>query len=194
MTHKRSKVLTEAERKNEWGLTKKQEAFCQIYVTQPSITQTEAAREAGYVTAHAAVQANHLLQTPHVVARIEALKADYYKKHEVTFDNHVTKLAELRDLAAKNGNYPAAVSAERYRGMAAGLYVDRKEILMGKIDQMSRDEVMKEIQRMQKEYPQLAAISPTFTIEAKPNVTEARAEVVGRLIQEDQGDSGLDED
>ena len=53
----------------------------------------------------------------------------------------------------------AAVAAEKSRGQAAGLYIDRKEILHGKIDQMDREQVMKEIQKLQKEFPALAAVA-----------------------------------
>jgi hypothetical protein len=198
LTYKHGEILSEERRKNEWGLTKKQEQFAQIYVTRPELNQTDCAREAGYSEQNAGKMAYMFLsnkQYSHVLARIESLKQEYYKRHEVTFENHVTKLAELRDLAAKNGNYPAAVSAERYRGMAAGLYIDRKEIMMGKIDQMSREEVLAEISRMKQQYPQLMDISPTFTIEAKKNEpTQARTKTLGQIIQEDQPLSGLDED
>ena len=57
------------------------------------------------------------------------------------------------------GNFAAAVAAEKSRGQAAGLYIDRKEILHGRIDQMSRDEVMREIQRLQEEFPALQAVA-----------------------------------
>ena len=87
------------------------------------------------------------------------IKSELARKYEVTFENHVQKLAELRDTAIQNNNYSAAVSAEKYRGQAAGLYIDRKEILHGKIDQMSRDQVMAEIKRLQEEFPGLAAVS-----------------------------------
>ena len=57
------------------------------------------------------------------------------------------------------GNFAAAVAAEKSRGQAAGLYIDRKEILHGKIDQMNRDEVMREIKRIQEEFPALAVVT-----------------------------------
>jgi hypothetical protein len=38
------------------------------------------------------------------------------------------------------------------------LYIDRKEILHGRIDQMSKDEVLKEIQKLQEDFPALQAI------------------------------------
>ena len=57
------------------------------------------------------------------------------------------------------GNFAAAVAAEKSRGQAAGLYIDRKEILHGKIDSMNRDEVMKEIKRIQEEFPALKSFT-----------------------------------
>jgi hypothetical protein len=49
---------------------------------------------------------------------------------------------------------------------AAGLYIDRKEILHGKIDQMSKEEVLSEIKRIQQEYPALIeATSPAIEMD-----------------------------
>ena len=88
-------------------------------------------------------------------------------KYEVTFEGHVKKLAEIRDGAMQNGNYAAAVAAEKSRGQAAGLYIDRKEILHGKIDQMNRDEVMREIKKLQEEYPALALVANGNVVDAE---------------------------
>jgi hypothetical protein len=100
---------------------------------------------------------------PQVLERIRVIKTELQQKFEVTFDGHVRKLAEIRDQAMQNGNYSAAVTAEKSRGQAAGLYIDRKEILTGKIDQMSREEVLVEIKRIQEEFPQLReALSPAI--------------------------------
>ena len=82
------------------------------------------------------------------------------RKYEVTYVKHVSKLAQLRDEAMQNGAYAAAINAEKARGQAGGLYIDRKEILHGKIDQMSREEVMRAIAEMQKEFPVLKDITP----------------------------------
>ena len=81
------------------------------------------------------------------------------RKYEVSFEGHVKKLAEIRDAAMTGGNFAAAVAAEKSRGQAAGLYIDRKEILHGRIDQMNRDEVMREIKRLQEEFPALQAVA-----------------------------------
>ena len=141
----------------ETGLTPMQEKFATIYATE-ELTQTEAALQAGYAESNAHAIASRMLNGrdyPQVLERVRQIKIELQSKFEVTFESHVRKLAQIRDDALQNGNFAAAVSAEKSRGQAAGLYIDRKEILMGKIDQMSRDEVMKEIKRMQDEFPQL---------------------------------------
>lgn len=147
------------------GLTEKQEKFCRIYATE-DVTRTEAARLAGYTDKTAPIAGSRFLNGrdfPHILARIAEIKEELSKKYEVTFDNHVRQLARIRDAAYEKGNYPAAVSAEKARGQAAGLYISRQEILVGKIDQMSREEVLAEIAKLQKEFPVLAnATAPTI--------------------------------
>ena len=138
--------------RTEKGITPKQEEFARIYVCE-DISQTEAAIRAGYSVRSAHAIASQLLngeRYPQVVARIRELKHELAKKYEVTFEGHVKKLAEIRDLAMQNGNYPAAVAAEKSRGQA---------ILHGRIDQMDRDQVIKEIEKLQKEFPALAALA-----------------------------------
>ena len=67
-------------------------------------------------------------------------------------------MARIRDKASESGNWNAAVAAETRRGQIAGLYVDKKEILTGTIDSMSRDEVEQKIQDLKKQY----SIETTF--------------------------------
>jgi hypothetical protein len=40
------------------------------------------------------------------------------------------------------------VNAERLRGQAAGLYIERREIRTGSIDDMSRDDVLKQLKEL----------------------------------------------
>ena len=137
-THKPTLEIV-ANPRTEKNITPKQEEFAKLYVCE-DISQTEAAVRAGYSVKSAHAIASQLLngqRYPHVVARIGELKAEL----------------------AKGGNFAAAVAAEKSRGQAAGLYIDRKEILHGKIDQMDREQVMKEIQKLQKEFPALAAVA-----------------------------------
>ena len=157
-THKPRMEIVANPRK-EKSITPKQEEFCKLYVCE-DISQTEAALRAGYSPKSAHAIASQLLngeRYPHVVERIREIKTELSQKYEVSFEGHVKKLAEIRDAAMQNGNFPAAVAAEKSRGQAAGLYIDRKEILHGRIDQMTRDEVLREITKLQEEYPALAA-------------------------------------
>ena len=145
----------------EKGITPKQEEFCRIYVCE-DVSQTEAAVRAGYSVKSAHAIASQLLngqRYPQDVQRIGVLKSELSKKYEVSFEGHVKKLAEIRDAALVGGNFAAAVADEKSRGQAAGIYIDRKEILHGRIDQMDREQVMKEIERLQKEFPALAAVA-----------------------------------
>jgi hypothetical protein len=137
------------------GLTEKQEKFCRIYATE-DVTRTEAAKMAGFGDGTASWAASRFLNGrdyPHVLARVGEIKEELARKYEVTFDGHIRQLARIRDMALEKGNYTAAHAAEKSRGQAAGLYISRSEILIGKIDQMSRDEVLAEIVKLQSQFP-----------------------------------------
>lgn len=154
----------------EKSITSRQEKFCKLYATE-NYTQTQCVLMAGYSTNIRAAyqQASKLLDGksyPHVVERIRELRQELVGHYEVTFDNHVRRMAEIRDAALASGNFASAVAAEKARGQAAGLYITRQEILIGKIDQMSKDEVMAEINRIMSEYPILIeATAPTIDME-----------------------------
>lgn len=159
-THKNTLDIV-ANPRQEKQITPKQEEFCKIYVCE-DVSQTEAALRAGYSKKSAHAIASQLLNGrnfPHVVKRIAELKQELAHKYEVTFEGHVKKLAELRDAALQGGNFAAAVAAEKSRGQAAGIYIDRKEILHGRIDQMDKEEVLKEIKKLQEDFPALAAVT-----------------------------------
>ena len=141
--------------KKEKGLTEKQEKFCRIYATE-DVTRTEAARLAGYSDTTAPIAGSRFLNGrdyPQILVRIAEIKEELSKKYEVSFDGHVRQLAKIRDMALEKGNYTAAVAAEKSRGQVAGLYISRSEILVGKIDQMSREEVLAEIAKLQSQFP-----------------------------------------
>jgi hypothetical protein len=69
------------------------------------------------------------------------LKAVQRAKNEITFEGIATKLGEIRDVALADGSYGPAVTAEIARAKLAGLMVDRKELKIHKIDNMSRDQL-----------------------------------------------------
>jgi hypothetical protein len=63
------------------------------------------------------------------------------KKFELTHDGAVEDLYKLRDDAWSAGNFTAAINAQNLLLKVGGLIVDRREVLHGKVDQMSRGEV-----------------------------------------------------
>ena len=134
------------------GLTDKQQIFVKIFSeNEGRLTPTECARQAGYSEASANVTSSQLLngkRYPKVVEAIIKRRAEIEKTHEVKLNKHVQELARLREKSLQEKSYSAAVNAERLRGQAAGLYVDRKEIRTGTIDSMSREEVLNKLKEL----------------------------------------------
>lgn len=154
--------------RRERGLTEKQERFAR-YVAGGNMTYAEAAVKAGLQADYASALMNEK-KFPRVVERVREIKQELAYRTDLTFESHVAKMAEIRDAAMDKGNFTAAVAAEKSRGQAAGFYVSRSEIMVGKIDQMSREEVMAEIKRLQAEFPSL--VTGGEVIDAEPLAIE----------------------
>ena len=61
----------------------------------------------------------------------------------------------------ENGAYSAAVQAEYRRGQAQGdIYVSKSEIRTGSIDQMSREDVERELERIRESFEPVIDITP----------------------------------
>ena len=138
--------------RGEDGLTEKQRIFVEIYTANEGrMTPTECARQSGYKVERAATTASELLiikRYPRVVAAVKKKRNELAETHKVEMDKHVQELARLRDRALGDKSHSAAINAERLRGQAAGLYVERKEIRTGSIDEMSRDDVLKQLKEL----------------------------------------------
>ena len=134
------------------GLTEKQRIFVEIYTANEGrLTPTECARQSGYKRERAATTASELLnvnKNPKVVSAVMKRRNEIADTHKVEMNKHVQELARLRDKALNEKSYSAAVNAERLRGQAAGLYIDRKEIRTGSIDDMSREDVLKKLKEI----------------------------------------------
>ena len=133
-------------------LTDKQRVFVKIYAeNEGRLTPTECARQAGYAEGSANVTSSQLLngkRYPKVVDAVIKRRAELEKTHEVKLNKHVQELARLREKSLVEKSFSAAVNAERLRGQAAGLYIDRKEIRTGTIDSMSREDVLKQLKEL----------------------------------------------
>lgn len=125
------------------GITSKQEKFAQLVVQ--GITITDAYKEAydAENMQHRTVQkrAHELNINPRVAARIEELRKPIIEKIGITLDDHLRDLLSLRNRAADEGQYSAAISAEVARGKAAGLHIDKSQILGANGQPLERIEV-----------------------------------------------------
>jgi len=134
------------------GLTDMQRVFVEVYTeNEGRMTPTACARQAGYKPERANVTGSELLNIkkfPRVVAAVVRRREEIANTHRVQMGKHVQELARLRERALGEKSYSAAVNAERLRGQAAGLYIERKEIRTGSIDDMSRDDVLKQLKEL----------------------------------------------
>ena len=87
-------------------------------------------------------------------------KEERLRKHEVTYEGHVAELARLREAALKKGSFSSAVNAEANRGKAAGLYIDRKIIKTGKLEDMSEQELEAKMKQILNDYSQIINVTP----------------------------------
>ena len=146
-------------------LTRKQQLFVKELVSNDGlITNREAAERAGYPASSAHTRAYELMnpnKCPHVVAEIKKYRDELDEKYGVDFKRHIRDLAKIKQAALDAGAYSAAVQAERLRGMAQGdIYVSKSEIRHGTIDQMSTEEVERELQRIREGFEQVIDITP----------------------------------
>ena len=110
-------------------LTEMQKRFDELLVfggPDGPLTKSEAAKLAGYSEKRCRQEGSELTnpkQCPLVVKYIGELKEEKLRKHEVTYEGHISQLARLREAALKKGSFSSAVNAEANRGKAAGLYL-----------------------------------------------------------------------
>ena len=76
-------------------------------------------------------------------------------KYGVTYESHITELARIKDLALKKNSFSAAVNAETNRGKAGGLYIDRKIIKHGKLEDMTEEQLEIKMAQIEEDYASL---------------------------------------
>ena len=127
------------------------------------LTQSEAAIKAGYSPKRARQEGSELTNpklSPLVVKLIGELREERIRKHEVTYEGHVAELSRLREAALKKGSFSSAVNAETNRGKVAGLYIDRKIIKTGKLEDMSLEELEARMKKIEEDYSQIIDVTP----------------------------------
>ena len=142
-------------------LTEMQQRFAEFLVfggPDGPMTKREAAIAAGYSPQRAMREGSELTNprySPLVVKHIGELKEERLKKFEVSYEGHVAELARLREAALKKGSFSSAVNAEANRGKAAGLYIDRKIIKTGKLEDLTEQELEAKMKQILDDYEPL---------------------------------------
>jgi hypothetical protein len=121
------------------SLNRRQRNFIWIAVNNPRLSLVECAYKAGYTSPRQA--ANKLMNKPLIRKEYNYLMNEAKKKYELNYDRAVQDLYDIRDKAMEAGSFNAAISAQNSLLKVGGLIVDRKEVMFGKVDQMSREEV-----------------------------------------------------
>ena len=139
-------------------LTEMQKRFAELLVfggPDGPLTKAEAAKLAGYSPNRCRQEGSELTNTrlnPLVAKYLGELREERLKKHEVTYASHVAELNRIKEMALKKGSFSSAVNAETNRGKAAGLYIDRKIIKTGKIEDLSEKELQQKMQQILEDY------------------------------------------
>jgi len=142
-------------------LTEMQQRFAEFLVfggPEGPMTKREAAIAAGYSPDRAMREGSELTNprySPLVVKHIGELKEERLRKHEVSYEGHIAELARLREAALKKGSFSSAVNAEANRGKAAGLYIDRKIIKTGKLEDLTELELETKMKQILDDYAPL---------------------------------------
>ena len=162
------------------SLTSMQKKFAQLMVfgdpdTGKALSKSEAAKMAGY-TEKRSYQSGYDLTNPRtypaVVQYIEELEEEKLEKHKVTKLNHIAELNRIKELAIKKGNYSAAHNAERSRGQVEGLYWNRTVGLTGKLEDMTKEELDREIKKTEEDYALIAAPDKIISSESSSPTDE----------------------
>ena len=142
-------------------LTEMQMRFAEFIVfggPDGPVSQSEAAVLAGYSPKRARQEGSELMNprlSPLVAAYVGKLKEERLKKFEVTYEGHVAELSRIKEAALKKGSFSSAVNAETNRGKAAGLYIDRKIIKTGKLEEMTEEQLEAKMKQILDDYAPL---------------------------------------
>ena len=172
-------------------LTEMQMRFAEFIVfggPDGPVSQSEAAVLAGYSPKRARQEGSELMNpklSPLVAAYVGKLKEERLKKFEVTYEGHVAELSRIKEAALKKGSFSSAVNAETNRGKAAGLYIDRKIIKTGKLEDMTEEQLEAKMKQILDDYAPLlnaktvdaeAIESPKSSESSEPTVVESSSD------------------
>ena len=142
-------------------LTEMQKRFAEFIVfggPEGPVSQMEAAKLAGYSHNRARQEGSELMNprlSPLVAKFVGELKEERLKKFEVNYETHIAELDRIKNMALKKGSFSSAVNAETNRGKAAGLYIDRKIIKHGKLEELTEEQLEAKMKQILTDYEPL---------------------------------------
>ena len=142
-------------------LTEMQRRFAEYLIfggPEGPLNKSEAAKLAGYSEKRCRQEGSELTNprlSPLVVKYIGELREEKMLKYGVTYESHVAELARIKDAALRKNSFSAAVNAETNRGKAAGLYIDRKIIKTGKLEEMTEEQLEAKMKQILNDYGSL---------------------------------------
>ena len=138
-------------------LTNKQKEFVHILVQHwGQITKADGLIKEGYKTKNrstAMVLASKLTNpdlNPHVCRYLENQLSREQEKYEKDKLARYKTFERLRDGAEAKGQYTGAINSEYRSGQLAGLFVDKKEVTHNTLEGMSRDQLEKRLEELEK--------------------------------------------
>jgi len=158
-----SKIKKKIENDYNITLTNRQMTFAKFYV-DGIYSNAECARKAGYSEKVAKTTASKLLNGrdyPYVLEYVKELRDERQRRYGVTTIGQLERLSVLSAGAEDQGQFSAAINAEKIRSALGGLTIDRRENI-NTLDQLSRDDIVARLSDLQKKYPQAFVIDGNY--------------------------------
>jgi len=172
-------------------LTEMQKRFSEFIVfggPEGPVSQMEAAKLAGYSHNRARQEGSELMNprlSPLVAKFVGELKEERLKKFEVNYETHIAELDRIKQMALKKGSFSSAVNAETNRGKAAGLYIDRKIIKHGKLEELTEEQLETKMKHILTDYAGLLNVN---TVEGEAIETSTASESSSHTLKESSSD------
>jgi hypothetical protein len=91
-------------------------------------------------------------QNPLAVQYASELREERLSKHAVTYEGHLAELDRIKERALSKNSFSTAGNMEIARGKAAGLYIERKIIKTGKLEEMTESQIDDELAQIEKDW------------------------------------------
>ena len=110
-------------------LTIKQENFCLAYIETGNGSEAYRLSYNADKMKPATVNrsATELLENPTITTRLDELRSEHRKRHDVTVDSITDEYEQARELGMENGQVSAAVAAITGKAKLHGLMIEKKE-------------------------------------------------------------------